>query len=70
MTTTLQVRRHRKMMRELQTREICQVTDVTEEDFETTEGESVDLYDKLMVMTAWTVTACDNLCFVGKSFEP
>ena len=31
-------------------REIWQVTDVTEEDFETTEGESVDLYDKLMEM--------------------
>ena len=25
-------------------REICQVTDVTEEDLETTEGETVDLY--------------------------
>ena len=36
-------------------REIWQVTDVTEEDFETTEGQSVDLYDKLMVMTGWTV---------------
>ena len=33
-----------------------QVTDVTEEDFETTEGESVDLYDTLMEMTGWTVT--------------
>ncbi len=36
-------------------REIWQVTDVTEEDFETTEGESVDLYDKLMAMAGWTV---------------
>jgi len=36
-------------------REIWQVTDVTEEDFETTEGESVDLYDKLMAMVGWTV---------------
>jgi hypothetical protein len=36
-------------------REIWQVTDVTEEDFETTEGESVDLYDKLMQMVGWTV---------------
>ena len=36
-------------------REICQVTDVTEEDFETTDGESVDLYDKLMAMVGWTV---------------
>ena len=40
-------------------REICQVTDVTEEDFETTEGESVDLYDKLMEMVGWTVTDND-----------
>ena len=32
-------------------REIWQATDVTEEDFETTEGETVDLYDKLMEMT-------------------
>jgi hypothetical protein len=41
-------------------REICQVTDVTEEEFETTEGEGVDLYDKLMdklmEMTGWIVT--------------
>ena len=36
-------------------REIWQVTDVTEEDFETTEGETVDLYDKPMAMTGWTV---------------
>ena len=36
-------------------REIWQVTDVTEEDFETTEGESVDLYEKLMAMAGWTV---------------
>jgi hypothetical protein len=36
-------------------REIWQVTDVTEEDFETTEGESVDLCDKLMTMAGWTV---------------
>jgi len=32
-------------------REVCQVTDVTEEDIEMTEGETVDLYDKLMEMT-------------------
>jgi hypothetical protein len=32
------------------------VTDVTEEDFETTEGEVVDLYGELMMMTGWTVT--------------
>jgi hypothetical protein len=37
-------------------REICEVTDVTEEDFETTEGEVVDLYDKLMEMVGWKVT--------------
>ncbi len=30
---------------------------MTEEDFETTEGETVDLYDKLMEMTGWIVTA-------------
>ena len=41
------------------TREICQVTDVTEEDFETTEGEAVDLYDKLMEMVGLTVTDND-----------
>jgi hypothetical protein len=29
---------------------------VTEEDFETTVGESVDLYDKLMEMAGWNVT--------------
>ncbi len=40
-------------------REIWEVTDVTEEDFETTEGESVDLYDKLMDMVGWTVTDND-----------
>ena len=40
-------------------REIWEVTDVTEEDFETTEGESVDLYDKLMEMVGWTVTDND-----------
>ena len=37
-------------------REICQVTDLTEEDFETNEDEVVDLYDKLMKMSGWTVT--------------
>ena len=37
-------------------REIWQVTDVTEEDFETTEGETVDLYCKLMEMAGWIVT--------------
>ena len=40
-------------------REIWQVTDVTEEDFETTEGETVDLYDKLMEMVGWNVTDND-----------
>jgi len=37
-------------------REMWQVTDVTEKDFETTEGEAVDLCDKLMEMAGWTVT--------------
>ncbi len=32
---------------------------MTEEHFETTEGEVVDLYDKLMKMTGWTVTDND-----------
>ena len=32
-------------------REVWQVTDVTEEDVETIEGETVDLYDKLMEMS-------------------
>ena len=41
-------------------REIWEVTDVTEEDFETTEGETVDLYDKLMEMTGWIVTDEEN----------
>ena len=40
-------------------REICRVTDVTEEDFETTEGEVVDLHDKLMEMAGWNVTDND-----------
>jgi hypothetical protein len=29
---------------------------VTEEDFETNEGDTEDLYDKLMEMTGWNVT--------------
>ncbi len=33
---------------------------VTEEDFETTEGESVDLCDKLTEMTGWIVTDEEN----------
>jgi ribosomal protein L40E len=37
-------------------RDIWQVTDVTEEDWETTEGEAADLYDKLMEMAGWKVT--------------
>ena len=36
-------------------RDTCLVTDVTEEDFETTEGEVVDSYDKLMKMEGWKV---------------
>jgi len=39
---------------------VWQVTDVTEEDFETTKGETVDLYDKLMEMTGWIVTDEEN----------
>jgi len=41
-------------------RKVWQVTDVTEEDFETTEGETVDLYDKLMEMVGWNVTDTEN----------
>jgi len=37
-------------------RDIWEVAHVTEEDFETTEGETQDLYDKLMEMTGWTPT--------------
>ena len=37
-------------------RDIWKVVHVTEEDFETTEGEQEHLYDKLMEMTGWTVT--------------
>ncbi len=33
---------------------------MTEEDFETTEGETVDLYDKLMEMAGWIVTDEEN----------
>ncbi len=33
---------------------------MTEEEFETTEGESVDLYDKLMEMAGWIVTDEEN----------
>ena len=33
---------------------------MTEEVFETTEGETVDLYDKLMEMTGWIVTDEEN----------
>ncbi len=32
---------------------------MTEEDFETTEVDVVDLYDKLMEMTGWNVTDND-----------
>ena len=34
---------------------------MTEEDFETTEGELEDLSDKLMEMVGWTVTDKDIL---------
>jgi hypothetical protein len=43
-------------------RDIWEVAHVTEQDFETTEGETEDLYDKLMSMTGWTPT-------VPKSWE-
>ena len=36
--------------------EIWEVTHVTEEDFEINEGETEDLYDKLMEMVGWNVT--------------
>jgi hypothetical protein len=40
---------------------LSKVTDVTEEDFETTEGEAVDLYDELLMeMTGWIVTDEEN----------
>ena len=41
-------------------RDIWSVGHVTEEDFETTEGESEDLYDKLMEMLGWKVTDNEN----------
>ncbi len=44
------------MMRVLKPRERSD----TEEDFETTEGEEVDLYDKLMEMDGWTVSDEEN----------
>jgi hypothetical protein len=37
-------------------RDIWEVTHVSEEDFETTEGESEDLYEKLMEMAGWPPT--------------
>ena len=37
-------------------RDIWEVTHVTEQDFETTEGETEDLHDKLMAMAGWTQT--------------
>jgi hypothetical protein len=33
-----------------------EVVHVTDQDFETTEGEAEDVYDKLMTMTGWTPT--------------
>jgi hypothetical protein len=38
------------------TTELAQVTDVTEEDFERTEGEEENLYNKFMEMAGWKVT--------------
>ena len=52
----MEVARQEEENRRIREEEICQVTDVTEEDFETTEGESVDLYDKLIEMEGWKVT--------------
>ncbi len=37
-------------------RDIWEVAHVTEKDFETTEGEAEELYDKLMAMAGWTAT--------------
>ena len=42
-------------------RDIWEVAHVTEEDFETTEGEAQDLYDKLMEMGGWTPTVPETL---------
>ncbi len=52
----MEVARQQEENRRIREGEICQVTDVTEEDFETTAGESVDLYDKLIEMEGWKVT--------------
>ena len=41
-------------------RDNWEVAHVTEEDFESTEGETEDLYDKLMEMTGWKVTVNEN----------
>ena len=41
-------------------RDIWSVVHVTEEDFETTEGEGQDLYGKLMEMVGWNVTDKEN----------
>ena len=41
-------------------RDIWSVTHVTEENFETTEGEAEDLYDQLMEMAGWKVTDNEN----------
>jgi hypothetical protein len=37
-----------------------EVAHVTEEDFQSTEGETEDLYDKLMEMVGWKVTDNEN----------
>jgi hypothetical protein len=41
-------------------RKIWEATHVTDEDFETNEGDVEDLYDKLMEMTGWNVTKSEN----------
>ena len=56
----MEVARQQEENRRIREGEICQVTDVTEEDFETTEDEVVDLYDKLMEMVGWKVTGNEN----------
>jgi hypothetical protein len=60
MTDRLKVTRHQEEDRWIRGGYITggQVTDVTEEDFETTEGESVDFYDKLKVVSSYGQCNC------------
>ena len=41
-------------------RKVWEAAHVTDEDFETNEGDVEDLYDKLMEMTGWNVTKSEN----------